>query len=419
MKNIITAIGNERLNEELKSKENIKILNKDIQYREGILEILESENKIDFIIISDNIPGEIGFLELIKQIKNKHKNINIILVLSQNDEELESKLKNIEINNIFFNEIKIEEILKIINQKNNNEELKNEIENLKKIILENNNIKKNKNNDNNNKLKLIKLKNKLIDFKKIKKKIIKFNKINKKAKNKIISVLGTGGVGKSIFIINLINILKLNKNKILIIDFDILNNSLHTILGKNKYNKNTKNKTNNFEKININDLIIKINKKIDLISGVDLLFDSKYKINNYKLEKILKDLKEKYDVMLIDTSSECIFDYTQCLVQNSDKSIFLIEANLLEVKKAKRLLEIYLENWNIKKEKINIVFNKYNFNSINLNILKNIFNEIKIIGKINFNKNYNLIINKNNRLKNKLINLKIRKEYLKIINKIF
>ena len=419
MKNIITAIGNERLNEELKSKENIKILNKDIQYREGILEILESENKIDFIIISDNIPGEIGFLELIKQIKNKHKNINIILVLSQNDEELESKLKNIEINNIFFNEIKIEEILKIINQKNNNEELKNEIENLKKIILENNNIKKNKNNDNNNKLKLIKLKNKLIDFKKIKKKIIKFNKINKKAKNKIISVLGTGGVGKSIFIINLINILKLNKNKILIIDFDILNNSLHTILEKNKYNKKIKNKINNFEKININDLIIKINKKIDLISGVELLFDSKYKINNYKLEKLLKDLKEKYDIILIDTSSECIFDYTQCLVQNSDKAIFLIEANLLEIKKSKRLLEIYLENWNIKKEKINIVFNKYNLNAINLNILKNIFNEIKIIGKINFNKNYNLIINKNNRLKNKLINLKIRKEYLKIINKIF
>jgi len=413
MKNIITAIGNERLNEELKKENNIKIVNKDIQYREGILEILEENNYIDFIIISDNIPGETSFFELINKIKNKSKNINIIPVLSQKNEELENKLKNIEINNIFFNEIKIEEILKIINQKNNNEELKNEIENLKKIILENNN-KNNIIKNKNKKFKLFKIKNKLIKFKKINKK----NK-NKKTKNKIISVLGTGGVGKSIFIINLINILKLNKNKILIIDFDILNNSLHTILGKNKYNKNTKNKTNNFEKININDLIIKINKKIDLISGVDLLFDSKYKINNYKLEKILKDLKEKYDVMLIDTSSECIFDYTQCLVQNSDKSIFLIEANLLEVKKAKRLLEIYLENWNIKKEKINIVFNKYNFNSINLNILKNIFNEIKIIGKINFNKNYNLIINKNNRLKNKLINLKIRKEYLKIINKIF
>lgn len=413
MKNIITAIGNERLNEELKKENNIKILNKDIQYREGVLEILESENNIDFIIISNEIPGEISFFELINKIKNKHKNINIIPILLERNEELETKLKNIEINNIFFNEIKIEEILKIINQKNKDDELKDEIENLKKIILENNNknnIKKNK----NNKFKLFKIKNKLIKFKKINKKYK-----NKKIKNKIISVSGTGGVGKSIFIINLINILKLNKNKILIMDFDILNNSLHTILGKNKYNKNIKNKINNFEKININDLIIKINKKIDLISGIDLLFDSKYKINNYKLERILKDLKEKYDVMLIDTSSECIFDYTQCLVQNSDKAIFLIEANLLEVKKAKRLLEIYLENWNIKKEKINIVFNKYNFNSINLNILKNIFNEIKIIGKINFNKNYNLIINKNNRLKNKLINFKIRKEYLKIINKIF
>ena len=46
MKNIITAIGNERLNEELKKENNIKILNKDIQYREGVLEILEENENI-------------------------------------------------------------------------------------------------------------------------------------------------------------------------------------------------------------------------------------------------------------------------------------------------------------------------------------------------------------------------------------
>ena len=68
MKNIITAIGNERLNEELKKENNIKIINKDIQYREGVLEILESENQIDFIIISDDIPGEISFFDLISKI---------------------------------------------------------------------------------------------------------------------------------------------------------------------------------------------------------------------------------------------------------------------------------------------------------------------------------------------------------------
>jgi len=87
MKNIITAIGNERLNEELKKENNIKIVNKDIQYREGILEILEENNYIDFIIISDNIPGETSFFELINKIKNKSKNINIIPVLSQKNEE--------------------------------------------------------------------------------------------------------------------------------------------------------------------------------------------------------------------------------------------------------------------------------------------------------------------------------------------
>ena len=36
--------------------------------------------------------------------------------------------------------------------------------------------------------------------------------------------------------------LKDKKNKILILDFDILNNSLHTILGVNKYSKKIKNK---------------------------------------------------------------------------------------------------------------------------------------------------------------------------------
>ena len=44
-------------------------------------------------------------------------------------------------------------------------------------------------------------------------------------------------MGKSIFTINLANSLSNSKNKILIIDFDILNNSLHTILGIKKYSK--------------------------------------------------------------------------------------------------------------------------------------------------------------------------------------
>ena len=49
-----------------------------------------------------------------------------------------------------------------------------------------------------------------------------------------------------------------------------------------------------------------------------------------------------------------------------------------------------------------------------MEILKNIFHDFNILGKLDFNDNYNLIINKNG----KNINKKIAKEYLNINNKL-
>jgi hypothetical protein len=84
------------------------------------------------------------------------------------------------------------------------------------------------------------------------------------------------------------------------------------------------------------------------------------------------------------------------------------------LKKSRNLLNIYINNWKIKREKFNIIFNKININSIDEKILKNIFSDFKILGKLKINNNYNFIINKNI----KIISNKIKKEYLKIINKI-
>ena len=85
----------------------------------------------------------------------------------------------------------------------------------------------------------------------------------------------------------------------------------------------------------------------------------------------------------------------------------------MEIQKSKNILKIYKEEWNIDNNKINILFNKFNKNSIDINILKIIFSEYNIIGKIDINNKYNLIINKN---ANK-IDKNIKKEYLKIIEK--
>ena len=301
MKKIITAIGNEILNKKLKKENDFEVIIEDIQYKEGIIEYLEKENNIDILIISELLPGNIELKELIEKIKNINSNIEIIIFLENKNTELENYLYAKGIYNIFYNnQIEIEEIIKIINNKNI--EINNELKEIKQMLLE-----KQKNKVNNKKIIL----NKLINI---------FNKKQKYdlKEEKIISVTGTNGVGKSIFTINLANSLSNSKNKILIIDFDILNNSLHTILGIKKYSQKIRNKIKNnnlLKEIKIEELIIKINSKIDLVSGINLLFDSKYKISSEKVKNILSKLKEKYEIIIIDTSSECFFDYTKEIIK--------------------------------------------------------------------------------------------------------
>ena len=53
MKNIITAIDDSEINKLLKKQENLKIICKDISYKEGILEQIEKNKKIDLAIINE------------------------------------------------------------------------------------------------------------------------------------------------------------------------------------------------------------------------------------------------------------------------------------------------------------------------------------------------------------------------------
>ena len=403
MKKIITAIGNPILNVNLKKENEFEVMSEDIQYQEGIFEFLEKEPNIDFIILSELIPGNLEIKNLIEKIKLINNNIQIILFLEKENKELENYLYAKGINFIFYNnEIEIKEIIQIIktNQKEENNDLKKEIVELKKL-LEEKNEKPNVILENNlKKEKLINIYNKFFSRKKI---------LKEKTKE-IICVSGTSGVGKSIFTVNLAK--SINKNKILIIDFDVLNNSLHTILGVKKYSEKIINKMKNkSNEIKIEELIIKINSKIDLISGVNLLFNSNYKIDSEKIKNILDTLAKNYNVIIIDTSSECFLDFTKEIMKLSNLNIFISETNLSQIKKAKNLLNIYVNKWKIPIRKFNIIFNKYDVNSIDFSILKNIFSDFNILGKLNNDSNYNLIINRN-AIGN--INKKIQKEYLKV-----
>ena len=392
MTNVITALDNPILNNELKKVAGVNVLLNDLQYKEAIIEFMEKNIKINYVVISELLPGEIKLNDLTKTLKNKDKNIKIILLKERKNYKENNIEEENNIDYIFYdNEVDIKDIINIIENKKayENEKLKQDIELLKRIVL----------NKNNKILKNMELNN----FQELKK------------ENKIITVLGAPGVGKSIFTIMLSKILKKQSKKNLIIDFDILNNNIHTILGIKKYSDKINCKSNN-SKYKIEDFIININENIDLISGLNLLFEENKQIPCNEITENIKSIKENYDYIIIDTSSECFFEYNKEIILASDLSVFLIEANLLEIKKARKLLDIYEKEWKINKDKINIIINKYNNYSVKDNVLYKLFDGKKILGKIQMSDYYNYIINKNNKIKFQKNNIK--NEYIKVSEKL-
>ena len=407
MKRILTAIGNEKINNELNKIENFKVISNDIQYKEGIIEILEDIQDIDFIILNSLLPGEINLIELIKQINLLNEKVKLIIFIEKNNPEIDKLLSDKKIYRILYNnEIEIEDLVDIIKDSEiiNNEELKEEINKLKNIILE----KENNNKFNKRISKLFKINNiKKIFNIKIKEKFLPQNANNKEKNNntiltrgdikfekeniknkKVISITGPPSVGKSIFSINFakINSYENSENKILIIDADVINSSIHIILGLQKNS-------------------IKINKKIDFIT---------LNINNVNsFTEIIEKNEKKYDLIIIDTSS-CneLLELNKQIIEISSLNLFISDTNLLEINKSIKLLEKYINKLKINKNRFQIIFNKYNKESIDFNLLKNIFSEFNIIGCLKYSEQYNNFINKNNT--SNLINNKIKNEYYKI-----
>ena len=326
---IITAIENRKINEELKNTNNIKILNSDIQYKEGILEYLEKNKKLDLIILKESLPGQIDLLYLIKEIQKINNKIKIIILLKKNYFDEYEKIKNVEY--IFLEKITTNNIFKILN----------------------------------------------IEQKKYKKNISKLNK------NNIIQILGNAGSGKTIFTIIISKIfaeiknkkvLLINKNEITILTKIFLKNNYKNIINKkeliclekNIYLLNINYLVNN--KTNILEYLNNVKNKFDFIfietqnNNFNILKNIAYKniylleLNVIEIEKAKKYLnKENIEIVINNKNSNSI-----------DKEIIEKTIN-------KKILEEINYNKNI-----NLFIN----NNFNLNCLnKNQINKYKKIIK--------------------------------------
>ena len=146
MTKIVTAIAEENILK--KMVRNKLIENKNILYREAIIDILKKDKKIDMIIISEKTPGEMNLINLVKNIKKINKKIKIIVILE--NKKMEETLKKINIIDIYYNNIvSIYKLVENLKEKRNKDiNLKNKFINIIKNIFKYKQINsiKNKNN---------------------------------------------------------------------------------------------------------------------------------------------------------------------------------------------------------------------------------------------------------------------------------
>lgn len=330
---VLTAIGNPYINEKLKNYENIEVIGKDIQYQEGIIEVLEIRDDIDLLIISNSLPKEYNFNILIDKILKIKNELEVIVFLESKDENIENFLNSRNIYKIYYLEKDYEKFF--YNFLNSNNEITKEIDDFKKLILKNKEVHQ----------------------------------------AKVIGITGNFGVGKSIVTSLIAITLASKKKKTLIIDYNFTNKSISTI----------------FENLSIRNLKI---------------FTENLKNQEYKINEILDFLRKEYDFILVDIDSE--IKNMKNILLNVDNILFLIEPNIIELKKSNILLEILLKDFYLDIDKIKIIFNKINKHSIEQSILKEFFSEFKLIGNLKYDEKYTLYMNKN------IDNFKVTYEYEEI-----
>lgn len=81
IKRIITALLNNRVNIELTKEENIQVIEKDLLYQDAVIETIESNENIDYLLLNENLPGE-NLNEFINKIE-KLQPIKIILFVDK------------------------------------------------------------------------------------------------------------------------------------------------------------------------------------------------------------------------------------------------------------------------------------------------------------------------------------------------
>lgn len=372
-KKILTAMANTTLNKELKRYIKYEVSEEDLYYQEAVIEEL-AKYKYDVLLVSGLLQGEFEFCEFLEKIKNMSGEIRVIVVTDEVNNFFKRQLAEYGVIDVFSDsKVSFDDIVDAIDR---------EEPILKKCAKEKNFHEENKKEVVN----VVQEENK------------EYSVVQKQ---EIVTISGINGAGKTTVAVNLSKTLsKKTNSKILLIDLDTLNGNMDEVLDINKVPQNVKIILDEDKKCGLNyaaelidknrfdanifeELIIKVGN-IDVLTGNTSLHYCQNVLGEKHYNKILECAKEKYDFIIIDTSSNIFLDSTKWGLQVANKIIFVTESNYLSMKKSTQLLKIISKNWGTWKEKIKILVNKESNQTLSADVVEQILEEYRLIGSIKY-----------------------------------
>lgn len=376
MKNFYIAIDNEEKFSEIKKyleEKGYTVFQKDLIYEDAVFEVIKNidNTKENILLISSNIIEN----------ANKYKKINIenliiyyfIEMVDEKDKFEKNGLTNIydksDLNTFFImNKIIRKDLLKV---------------NRFEIIRFNKNTNDKKYNKNGNIINNIDLIKREIQELECLKEISE----RKKLKSEIIVFTGESKCGKTTLALSVLENIKEEKS-ILFIDFSLRSKDIY-------YKYNILNKNELFYEKDIN------GNKVDFLLNMNTLLktkeDKKQGLNkdiSYKMRNILEEYRNKYDLIIIDLDKNVDYKILKSIFLKTNKIFFVIEPINLEIYNSLNLIELFLNKNILNEDKVFIIFNKYDYNSISQEILKEIFKKYKIECIVKNKMKYRKILNK-------------------------
>ena len=191
--------------------------------------------------------------------------------------------------------------------------------------------------------------------------------MNKYLEKVITITSGKGGVGKTIFMLNLAGILVKLGKRVLIIDCDFLGGGVTVDLNlkpkKTVFNISDSILGNYYN--NYKDYITRYLPNLDVVASIkDPRFANKTDIKT--ILSFIEDAKFNYDFILIDTTSGLTMDNLN-LITKSDKVLYVMNNDIMDIKNTANYFEVI--NTLEEKDKFKIVLN--NSRDVNLNYFSN------------------------------------------------